>query len=138
MRTPVFRRPEKDIVIIRLATGEAVVRLYVSYVETPRQVSTVGVLLSANVLETKVPDSPDLEMDVLHRFSYYYEKALREEVEFLTGQYQKVVDNLIGRLPPGKKAAVVEQADRIIQAIAAGDKPFITQQELAKILKMYV
>lgn len=138
MRTPVFRRPEKDIVIIRLATGEAVVRLYVSYVETPRQVSTVGVLLSANVLETKVPDSPDLEMDVLHRFSFYYEKALQEEIEFLTGQYRKVVEDLMGRLPPGKKEAVAEQADRIIRAIAAGDKPFVTQQELAKILKMYV
>lgn len=138
MRTPVFRRPEKDIVIIRLATGEAVVRLYVSYVETPRQVSAVGVLLSANVLETKVPDSPDLEMDVLHRFSFYYEKALQEEIEFLTGQYRKVVEDLLGRLPPGKKEAVAEQADRIIQAIAAGDRPFVTQQELAKILKMYV
>ena len=138
MRTPVFRRPEKDIVIIRLATGEAVVRLYVSYVETPRQVSTGGVLLSANVLETKVPDSPDLEMDVLHRFSVYYEKALQEEIEFLTGQYRKVVEDLLGRLPPGKKEAVAEQADRIIRAIAAGDKPFVTQQELAKILKMYV
>ena len=138
MRTPVFRRPEKDMVIIRLATGEAVVRLYVSYVETPRQVSTGGVLLSANVLETKVPDSPDLEMDVLHRFSVYYEKALQEEIEFLTGQYRKVVEDLLGRLPPGKKEAVAEQADRIIRAIAAGDKPFVTQQELAKILKMYV
>lgn len=138
MRTPVFKRPEKDIVIIRLATGEAVVRLYVSYVETPRQVSTGGVLLSANVLETKVPDSPDLEMDVLHRFSVYYEKALQEEIEFLTGQYRKVVEDLLGRLPPGKKEAVAEQADRIIRAIAAGDKPFVTQQELAKILKMYV
>ena len=138
MRTPVFIRPEKDIVIIRLATGEAVVRLYVSYVETPRQVSTGGVLLSANVLETKVPDSPDLEMDVLHRFSVYYEKALQEEIEFLTGQYRKVVEDLLGRLPPGKKEAVAEQADRIIRAIAAGDKPFVTQQELAKILKMYV
>lgn len=138
MRTPVFRRPEKDIVIIRLATGEAVVRLYVSYVETPRQVSTGGVLLSANVLETKVPDSPDLEMDVLHRFSVYYEKALQEEIEFLTGQYRKVVEDLLGRLPPGKKEAVAEQADRIIRAIAAGNKPFVTQQELAKILKMYV
>lgn len=138
MRTPVFIRPEKDIVIIRLATGEAVVRLYVSYVETPRQVSTGGVLLSANVLETKVPDSPDLEMDVLHRFSFYYEKALQEEIEFLTGQYRKVVEDLLRRLPPGKKEAVAEQADRIIRAIAAGDKPFVTQQELAKILKMYV
>lgn len=138
MRTPVFRRPEKDIVIIRLATGEAVVRLYVSYMETPASMATGGVLLSANVLDTKVPDSPDLEMDVQHRFSYYYEKALREEVEFLTGQYQNVVYNLISRLPPGKKAAVVEQADRIIQAIAAGDKPFITQQELEKYLKMYI
>ena len=138
MRTPVFRRPEKDMVIIRLATGEAVVRLYVSYVETPRQVSTGGVLLSANVLETKVPDSPDLEMDVLHRFSYYYEKALQEEIEFLTGQYRKIVVDLMGRLPPGKKEAVAEQADRIIRAIAAGDKPFVTQQELAKILKMYI
>lgn len=138
MRTPVFIRPEKDIVIIRLATGEAVVRLYVSYVETPRQVSTGWVLLSANVLETKVPDSPDLEMDVLHRFSFYYEKALQEEIEFLTGQYRKVVEDLLRRLPPGKKEAVAEQADRIIRAIAAGDKPFVTQQELAKILKMYV
>ena len=100
--------------------------------------STGGVLLSANVLDIKVPDSPDLEMDVLHRFSYYYEKALQAEVEFLTGQYQKVVDGLVWKLPPGKKEAVIENADRIIREIAAGDKPFVTQQELEKILKMYI
>ena len=138
MRTPVFRRPENDIVIIRLATGEAVVRLYVSYIETPGQMSPGGVLLSANVVEIKVPDSPDLEMDVRHRFGYYYEKALQAEVEFLTDQYQKVVDDFVRRLPPGKKETVIEYADRIIRQIAHGDKPFVTQQELAKILKMYV
>lgn len=42
MRTPVFKRPEKDIQIIRLATGEAVVRLYAAYVETPKVLSTGG------------------------------------------------------------------------------------------------
>lgn len=42
MRTPVFRKPDNDIQIIRLATGYAIVRLYVSYVETPRILSTGG------------------------------------------------------------------------------------------------
>ncbi len=138
MRTPVFKRPEKDIQIIRLATGEAVVRLYAAYVETPKVLSTGGVLLSANVLEVKVPDSPDLELDVIHRFSHYYNLALEQEVLFLTEQYQKVVDNLVWRLPPGKKEAVVDRADRIIRDIAAGDKPFVTQQDLERILKMYI
>lgn len=137
MRTPVFRKPDNDIQIIRLATGYAIVRLYVSYVETPRILSTGGVHLTANVLETKVPDTPDLEMDVLHRFSLYYERALAEEIDFLTGQYQKVVDSLIWKLPPGKRERLVGEADRIIREIATGDKPFITQQDMAKILKMY-
>lgn len=97
-----------------------------------------GVLLSANVLEVKVPDSPDLELDVIHRFSHYYNLALEQEVLFLTEQYQKVVDNLVWRLPPGKKEAVVDRADRIIRDIAAGDKPFVTQQDLERILKMYI
>lgn len=94
--------------------------------------------MTANVLETKVPDTPDLEMDVLHRFSLYYERALAEEIDFLTGQYQKVVDSLIWKLPPGKRERLVGEADRIIREIATGDKPFVTQQDMAKILKMYM
>ncbi len=129
-----FSRPENGIRIIRLGTGEAVVRLYASYVETPRQTADDGVYLSANVLDIKVPDSPDLEMDVLHRFSWYYDQALQAEVEFLTGQYKKVVDGLVGMLPPGKKEAVIANADRIIREIAAGDRPYVLQRDMERIL----
>lgn len=138
MRSPVFDRPVNDIRIIRLATGYAVVRLYASYVETPELLSTGGAHLTANVVEIKIPDSPDLEMDVLHRFSYYYNKAVAEETKFLTTQYAKMVNGIISQLPPGKKEAVIEKADAMIRAIAQGDKPFITQQEFAKILKYYI
>ncbi|MBR1494244.1 MAG: hypothetical protein IJ601_04265 [Acidaminococcaceae bacterium] len=94
--------------------------------------------MTANVVEIKIPDSPDLEMDVLHRFSYYYNKAVAEEIKFLTTQYAKVVNGIVSQLPPGKKEAVIEKADAMIRAIAQGDKPFITQQEFAKILKYYI
>lgn len=74
-------------------------------------------------------------LDAVHRFSYYYEKALGEEIEFLTGQYKRVVDDIIYKLPPGKREAVSDKADEIIRQIANGDKPFLTQQEFGKILK---
>ena len=138
MRTPVFNRPENDITIIRLATGYAVVKLYASYVETPGPLSTGGVHLTANVVEIKVPDMPDLEMDVQHRFSYYYKRAVMEEIKFLTRQYAKVVNNLAAKLPPGKKVALIDRADKIIREIANGDRPFITQQDLGKYLKQNI
>lgn len=43
MRTPVFNRPKNDIRILRLATGYAVVTLYASYVETPKELLSTGV-----------------------------------------------------------------------------------------------
>ena len=139
MRTPVFNRPKNDIRILRLATGYAVVTLYASYVETPKELlSTGGVHLTANAVEIKVPDMPDLEMDVIHRFAYYYDRAVREEIKWLTLQYSKVVNEIVAKLPPGKKQAVITKADEIIRQIAHGDKPFITQQEFAKILKYYI
>lgn len=134
MRGPLFKKPENNFTILRLATGEAIVKLHAAYVEDP----DAPVPLTANVVEIKVPDSPDLEMDVLHRFSYYYNKAVAEEIKFLTTQYAKVVNGIISQLPPGKKEAVIEKADAMIRAIAHGDKPFIIQQEFAKTLKYYI
>ncbi len=139
MRTPVFNRPKNDIRILRLATGYAVVTLYASYVETPKELlSTGGVHLTANAVEIKVPDRPDLEMDVIHRFSFYYDRAVREEIMFLRKQYAKVINETIAKLPPGKKEEVITKADTMIRQIAHGDKPFIIQQEFAKILKYYI
>lgn len=134
MRGPLFKKPENNFTVMRLSTGEAVLKLYAAYMEDP----DAPVPLTANVVKIKIPDSPDLEMDVLHRFSYYYNKAVAEEIKFLTTQYAKVVNGIISQLPPGKKEAVIEKADAMIRAIAQGDKPFITQQEFAKILKYYM
>ncbi len=87
------------------------------------------------MLDIKVPDSPDLMLDVVHRFSYYHKKALEAEIVFLTEQYRRVVEGIIYRLPPGKRSAVYDKAGEIIRQIANGDKPFLTQQEFGKILK---
>ena len=139
MRTPIFNRSKNDIRIVRLATGYAVVTLYASYVETPKELLSMGgVHLTANAVEIKVPDRPELEMDVIHRFAYYYDMAVREEIKWLTQQYAKVVNEIVAKLPPGKKEAVITKADTMIRQIAHGDKPFITQQEFAKILKYYI
>lgn len=134
MRTPVFQRPKNDFSIMRLATGQAIVRLYAAYVETPEACAP----LTANVVEMKVPDMPDLEMDVLHRFSFYYNKAAAEEIKYLTQQYKKVVCAAIAKSPPGKKEKIIDKADSMIHAIAYGDKGFITQQEFAKMLKHFI
>ena len=131
MRGPLFKKPENNFTIMRLATGEAVLKLYAAYVEDP----DAPVPLTANAVEIKIPDSPDLEMNVLHRFSYFYSKAVTEEIKFFTKQYAKVVSEMASKLPPGKKEAVIEKADSMIRQIANGDKPFITQQEFAKFLK---
>ena len=139
MRTPIFNRSKNDIRIVRLATGYAVVTLYASYVETPKELLSMGgVHLTANAVEIKVPDRPELEMDVIHRFAYYYDMAVREEIKWLTQQYAKAVNEIVAKLPPGKKEAVITKADTMIRQIAHGDKPFITQQEFAKILKYYI
>lgn len=138
MRTPVFIRPKNDIRIVRLeTTGYAVVSLYASYVETPELVAT-GVPLTANVVEIKVPDRPTLEAEVLQNFSGFYTLAVREEMKWLSRQYAKVVNGLAVQLPPAKKVIVVEKADQIIREIAHGDQPFITQQDLEKLLKQYI
>lgn len=94
--------------------------------------------MTANAVEIKVPDRPDLEMDVIHRFAYYYDRAVREEIKWLTQQYAKVVNEIVAQLPPGKKEDVITKADTMIRQIAHGDKPFIIQQEFAKILKYYI
>ena len=94
--------------------------------------------MTANAVEIKVPDRPELEMDVIHRFAYYYDMAVREEIKWLTQQYAKAVNEIVAKLPPGKKEAVITKADTMIRQIAHGDKPFITQQEFAKILKYYI
>ena len=138
MRTPVFKRPKNDIRIRRLeTTGYAVVSLYASYVETPELVAT-GVPLTANVVEIKVPDRPTLEAEVKENFSGFYTLAIREEMKWLSRQYAKVINGMAANLPPAKKAAVVEKADEIIRQIAHGDQPFITQQDLEKLLKQYI
>lgn len=138
MRTPVFKRPENDIQIIRLTTGYAVVRLYASYVETPEILSTGGAHRTANVVEIKVPDRLGLETDVINRFSYYYEMAMRDEIKWLTRQYARTVNGLVAKLPPGKKVAVIEKADQMIKEIARGDKEFLIWQDMEKVLKQYI
>ena len=95
-------------------------------------------LTTANIVDVKVPDLPDLEMDVLHRWSWYYDKAIEQETEYLRDQYKDTVDGLLATLPPGKKAAVVEKSEEIIRAIAHGDQHFLIRQDLLKILKQNI
>jgi len=132
MRTPIFKRPDKDIHITRLATGKAVIRLYAAYVESPLAHRTV--LITANVVETTVPDRPDLEAHILRHWKHYYDKAVQEEISYLSGQYEKVIRDALAKLPPGKKAEVADRADEYIRAIAHGDKPFVQKQKFAKII----
>ena len=96
------------------------------------------VLTTATIVDVKVPDLPDLEMDVLHRWSWYYNKAVEQETEYLRGQYKDTVDGLLAMLPPGKKAAVVEKSEEIIRKIAHGDHPFLIRQDLLKVLKQNI
>jgi len=133
MRTHVFKRPKDDIHITRLATGKAVVRLYTAYIESPLRYGTIAA--TANVVETTVPDRPDLEAHVLRHWKIYYDKALREEVVYLSNQYEKVVSEILEKLSPGRKRDLTEKADLMIRQIANGDKPFVTKQDFAKILK---
>lgn len=77
-------------------------------------------------------------MDVLHRWPWYYSKAIKQETEYLRDQYKDTVDGLLATLPPGKKAAVVEKSEAIIQQIAHGDKAFLIRQDLLKILKQII
>jgi hypothetical protein len=114
----------------------AVVRLYAGIMEEPT--ANGKVLTTANIVDLTVPDLPDLEMDVLHRWSWYYNKAVEQETEYLRGQYKDTVDGLLAMLPPGKKAAVVEKSEEIIRQIANGDKPFLIRQDLLKILKQNI
>lgn len=136
MRQLILRRPENGFRINRLATGMAVVSLYVGIIEQP--ITDGKTLITANVISITVPDSPDLEMDVLHRWQFYYDKALDNEIHYLRGQYKKPVDELLATLPPGKKAAVVDKAEAVIRAIAHGDRPYLIRQDLLKILKQNI
>lgn len=132
MRQLVLTKPKNGFRINRLATGEAVVSLYAGYIETP----VAGrMMLTANIVDVKVADSPDLEMDVLHRWPWYYNKAIEQETEYLRGQYKDTVDGLLATLPPGKKAAVVDKAEDLIRKIAHGDQHYLIRQDLLKILK---
>lgn len=136
MRQLVMNLPENSLKILRLSTGMAVVSLYAGIVEQP--ITDGKTLITANVISVTVPDSPDLEMDVLHRWQFYYEKALDNEIHYLRGQYKKPVDDLLATLPPGKKAAVVDKAEAVIRAIAHGDRPYLIRQDLLKILKQNI
>lgn len=136
MRTPVFKRPKNDIHITRLATGKAVVRLYTAYIENPLKYGTVST--TANVVETTVPDRPDLEAHVLRHWEHYYNKALQEEIAYLNKQYEKAITDVLSKLPPGKKKTIVAIADVLIQEIANGDKPFVPKQDFTKVLKYHV
>ena len=130
MRTTVFRRPENDIHITRLATGKAVIRLYAAYIETPLRHGTVST--TANVVETTVPDRPDLEAHVLRHWKFYYDKALQEETGYLTGQYEKVLRETLAKLPPGKKKDAEDRARKLIREIARGDIWFVMQKDFGK------
>ena len=114
----------------------AVVSLYAGIVEQP--ITNGKTLTSANVISITVPDSPDLEMDVLHRWQFYYDKALENEIQYLREQYKKPVDGLLATLPPDKKAAVVDKAEAIIRSIASGDRAYLIRQDLLKILKQNI
>ena len=122
--------------ILRLSTGMAVVSLYAGIVEQP--IMNGKTLTSANVISITVPDSPDLEMDVLHRWQFYYNKALENEIQYLREQYKKPVDGLLATLPPDKKAAVVDKVEAIIRSIASGDRAYLIRQDLLKILKQNI
>ena len=136
MRQLVMNLPENSLKILRLSTGMAVGSLYAGIVEQP--IMNGKTLTSANVISITVPDSPDLEMDVLHRWQFYYNKALENEIQYLREQYKKPVDGLLATLPPGKKAAVVDKAEAIIRSIASGDRAYLIRQDLLKILKQNI
>lgn len=136
MRQLVMNLPENSLKILRLSTGMAVVSLYAGIVEQP--ITNGKTLTSANVISITVPDSPDLEMDVLHRWQFYYNKALENEIQYLREQYKKPVDGLLATLPPDKKAAVVDKAEAIIRSIASGDRAYLIRQDLLKILKQNI
>ena len=53
-------------------------------------------------------------------------------------QYKDTIDKLLAMLPPGKKAAVVEESEDIIRKIAYGDQPFLIRQDLLKKLKQKI
>lgn len=132
MRTLIIQRPDNDIRILRLSTGEAVVKMYSGYVE---EYVSGRLMVTANMVEVKVVDSPELEAEVLNNWSKYYNMALASEIEYLRRQYRKTVDDLLRTLLPEEKEAVVEKAEEIIRNIAHGDKPFLIRQDLLKLLK---
>lgn len=135
MRTLIIQRPDNDIHVLRLSTGEAVVKMYSGYVE---EYVSGRLMVTANMVEIKVVDSPELESDVLNNWGQYYNMALASEIEYLREQYQKTVDDLLRTLLPEEKEAVVEKAEEIIRNIAHGDKPFLIRQDLLKLLKQNI
>lgn len=135
MRTLIIAQPENNISIMKLSTGEAVVKMYSGFVE---EYVRGRLLVTANVVKLKVNNSPGLESDVLERWDRYYGMALESEIDYLRNQYRKTVDDLLATLPPGKKAAVVEKSEEIIRKIAHGDHPFLIRQDLVKVLKQNI
>ena len=135
MRTLIIAQPENNISIMKLSTGEAVVKMYSGFVE---EYVRGRLFVTANVVELKVNNSPGLESDVLERWDRYYGMALESEIDYLRNQYRKTVDDLLATLPPGKKAAVVEKSEEIIRKIAHGDHPFLIRQDLLKVLKQNI
>ena len=135
MRTLIIGRPDNNLHILHLSTGEAVVRMYSGFME---EYFSGRLVVTANVLEIKVDDSPELEADVLDRWEHYYRRAMNSEIEYLRGQYKRTVDDLIGKLPPEQKETVVEKSEEIIRRIAHGDQPFLIRQDLIKLLKQNI
>ncbi|SDC69396.1 hypothetical protein SAMN04487864_11518 [Succiniclasticum ruminis] len=136
MRSPIFKRPTDDIHITRLATGKAVVRMYAAYIENPMKHGTV--FTTANVVETVVYDRPDLEAHVLRHWKFYYDKAVQDEIKYLSALYGKVIREAQSTQPPGKKRDIEERANNYIRQIANGDTPFLIQQDFAKYLKQHI
>ena len=136
MRQLVINLPSNNLKISHLSTGMAVVSLYSGIVEQPTENGMV--LTTANVVSVKVSDVPGLEEDILNNRKRYHDLAVAQEIDYLRGQYKKTVDALKYGLSTKQKEAVTELSEKIIRQIAHGDKPFVTQQELTKILKYHI
>lgn len=135
MRSLVIGRPDNGIRITHLADGKALVQLYAAYIEKP-----MGrmMLETANIVGAVVDDSPELEEEVLHNWQRYYDMGIAQEIDYLRGQYQKTVDDLLSALPPEKKETVVDVSEEIIRQIAHGDQPFLIRQDLLKKIKQKI
>ena len=135
MRSLVIGRPDNGIRITHLADGKALIQLYAAYIEKP-----MGSMMleTANIVGAVVDDSPELEEEVLHNWQRYYDMGIAQEIDYLRGQYQKTVDDLLSALPPEKKETVVDVSEEIIRQIAHGDQPFLIRQDLLKKIKQKI